>query len=880
VKKIVIKIKQLPDFELAKNKERGINPGFVAQEFDNLLYGLLSFSEINYIDYCFIAKQNSLDLFLSISLNESIMDSIKSYLSEINLKKCYDLFVLDDDSTNILINTDDYEAFYLKNKTLYYEKSGLKKLQNFLTDQVVNNPYRSSLFYEYKYDFNKKCNYSFLPEVLLSQDQLREKHNNGIIIRVYNQAAISNITLDKARDILISLYYFIKQLEKQNIKDLSFDNPIKTLIAPAGQWIDKLIEDFDNPKIAYHDIIFFSTKSGDAKFIAEFFMSKTSENRFYVCEKLDNKSFDNFINKGEKLKNDKLLEFLKKINEPVKNVYKGLNTGRDMTDPQELEFWERYISSLRPIEELAPACRFIMPIHGNVKGIQSESYPKIDTEGIYLGKNPDNEQPVILPFKNLTKNMFVTGVPGSGKTTVLLNILMQLSLNGTNFLCFEPVKTEFRSLLAMQTLQNPKEKSNDYEFINRLGVDDKKLKNLKKSIRIFTPGNTSVSPFHFNPFIIPFGIDVESHIKSLTVAFEGAIPMVGPTPAIIRDALISLYTDIDTYKAMQEFKDNKTFDNLTELSLEAVICKKRSEEIEFPVMSQFVALIEAIVAKEYAKTGEIGSQIKAFIKNRMSSLTKLTMGKIFNAQQNSFGDISELLKNKVIFEMDALSEEESNLITMFILSQLRNLIKKEPLNADKLKYLIVLEEAHNIVGIDNKNSGEYSSDPKEVATKFITKLMAEVRSYGYGVCISDQFPTAVQPMVVRNTSTKVAHRVISKEDKQRLADSMLLTESQQETLTAFSPGESYVFMEGWLKPLKVEEPHFKKCFSIDQDFDDKVIVEIIKKSDWYPKSKKISDESLKQFEVLNESQKRKEKEKQNKVQQETNKVENWESTIK
>lgn len=86
----------------------------------------------------------------------------------------------------------------------------------------------------------------------------------------------------------------------------------------------------------------------------------------------------------------------------------------------------------------------------------------------------------------LTKHALVVGMPGTGKTTFSVHLLLQMYRKGIPFLAIEPTKTEYRAL------------------IDRI-----------PDLQIFTPGKNKVSPFVMNPFLPPKGITVEQYIPSL-----------------------------------------------------------------------------------------------------------------------------------------------------------------------------------------------------------------------------------------------------------------------------------------------------------------------------------------------------------------------------
>ena len=112
-----------------------------------------------------------------------------------------------------------------------------------------------------------------------------------------------------------------------------------------------------------------------------------------------------------------------------------------------------------------------------------------------------------------SKHALIVGMPGTGKTTFSVNLLMQFAKRGIPFLAIEPTKAEYRAMIdAIEDLQ------------------------------IFTPGNNSVSPFVLNPFIPPKGITLEKYIPSLFSGFRAAFSMPAPLDAAFLQAIRATYT--------------------------------------------------------------------------------------------------------------------------------------------------------------------------------------------------------------------------------------------------------------------------------------------------------------------------------------------------
>ena len=113
----------------------------------------------------------------------------------------------------------------------------------------------------------------------------------------------------------------------------------------------------------------------------------------------------------------------------------------------------------------------------------------------------------------LSKHVLIVGMPGTGKTTFSINLMLPFAERNIPFLIVEPTKTEYRALIE----QLP-------------------------DIQIFTPGNVSVSPFIINPFIPLKGITVEQYKPVLVSAFMAAFSMPSPLDLLFQNAIQQCYT--------------------------------------------------------------------------------------------------------------------------------------------------------------------------------------------------------------------------------------------------------------------------------------------------------------------------------------------------
>ena len=78
---------------------------------------------------------------------------------------------------------------------------------------------------------------------------------------------------------------------------------------------------------------------------------------------------------------------------------------------------------------------------------------------------------------------------------------------------------------------------------------------------------------------------------------------------------------------------------------------------------------------------------------------------------------------------------------------------------------------------------------QDTTVRALQNMIAEIRSYGTGILIADQSPTAVSRPIVANTDIKVSFRLVQGEEKAALADSTGMEESQRQHLGRLGVGE-------------------------------------------------------------------------------------------
>lgn len=378
-------------------------------------------------------------------------------------------------------------------------------------------------------------------------------------------------------------------------------------------------------------------------------------------------------------------------------------------------------------------------------------------DSITLGKlvQSGNELniPVCLDKKELNKHTFVTGVTGSGKTTTCQKILIESG--NVSFMVIEPAKTEYRS-----------------------------LRQKYKDILVFTLGNDSVAPFRINPFEFYPHESISSHVDMIKACIESAFDMEAAIPQIIEKSIYECYEDCGWDLATNK---NSKYKN-----------PFADGDYAFPTLSELIKKTEYVVEKQgfdqRLKNDYIGS-----IKARLQGLVVGAKGLMLDTKRSV--DFKKLIHRRVVLEMEEIrSGSEKSLIMGLLMSNLIEAIKAEHLLHPDFTHITLIEEAHRLfskyqVGdsLNKKNSVEIFSD-----------MLAEVRKYGESLIIVDQIPEKMTPEVLKNTNTKIVHKVFAKDDKDVIGDTMALSENQKQFLSFLDKGRAIVFSQGWDSCLQVQ----------------------------------------------------------------------------
>lgn len=422
---------------------------------------------------------------------------------------------------------------------------------------------------------------------------------------------------------------------------------------------------------------------------------------------------------------------------------------------------------------------FHLPIEdGRIDGVEGTSFAysneiiseKVkDSNNIIFGQaNNVYKDNIGASASSLSKHMSIVGMPGTGKTTFALSLLLQLYKKGVPFLAIEPTKAEYRALLdAIPEMQ------------------------------VFTPGSNLVSPFIINPFVPPKGITVEKYIPSLMSAFKAAFSMPNPLDVIFLKAIRESYTEYG-------WREYSTRDD---------------PKVTLFGLHEFIVVFRKIISdSNYSKD----------VKNDLESGGVVRLSNLIDQNKYIFDTVNtipieDIISKPTVIELNAIDDpEQKALIIALLLININIYTKNQRYDFEELRNAILIDEAHVLLE-SNAAITDEKADPRACSVQLIQNMIAEMRAYGTSIIVADQRPSAIGNAIIANTDIKVAFRLTEKNERAIIANSMDgdLIESQ---LPQLEVGQAFIYYNKLQHPQLVATQDVRKISGIRKTISDSEVV--------------------------------------------------------
>lgn len=404
------------------------------------------------------------------------------------------------------------------------------------------------------------------------------------------------------------------------------------------------------------------------------------------------------------------------------------------------------------------------PFGRNISAFNIEYKGDIELGHIYH-MHKKFETPVKLNKHALTAHTFITGSTGAGKSNTVFELLKKANCN---YLIVEPAKGEYKNVFG--------------------GCED---------VKVYGTNPKITELLKIDPFSFPDDIAVSEHVDRLVEIFNVCWPMYAAMPAILKDAVIRSYEDAGWNMVTSECKGEKIYPSFTD------------------VLSNIRAVLQESEYSADNKGDYTGSLV-----TRLKSLTNGINGQIFTS--NAIDD-EALFDGKVIVDLSRVgSVETKSLIMGLMVMKLQEYRLSNGEIVNELKHITVLEEAHNLLKRTSTEQIGESANMLGKSVEMLANSIAELRAFGEGFIIADQSPGLLDMSVIRNTNTKIIHRLPDLSDRELVGKAAGLNDDQIEELSRLEVGVAAIYQSNWIEPVlcKINEFTDKEEYRKSSDDND------------------------------------------------------------
>lgn len=332
--------------------------------------------------------------------------------------------------------------------------------------------------------------------------------------------------------------------------------------------------------------------------------------------------------------------------------------------------------------------------------------------------------PFGLSSGELLQNMTIFGRAGAGKTNIAFQLLGQLVERRVPLVLFD-VKRTGRHLIPL----------------------------LGTKLRVYTPGR-ELSPFPFNPFIAPPGLEPNVYINHVVDALGDAFTLGDGARSLLQRGLADCYS-----------RGNRT-----------------------PTAFDLLEVLKAYAVNERSRGWRI-SAVRAL----ESLVVSFTTGKD-PAAQEAFAH--QLTAQHTVIELDALSRGALK----FLVPLLAFWIYCTRLNApsrEQLSLVLFLEEAHHFVYRQEHRAKE----------SLMNTLLRQGREIGLAFILLDQHPHLISAAALGNAYTSICMSLKDSSDITKAAQLSLVDPEDTRCFGQLPVGYAVVKLQDrWTKPVLLKSP--------------------------------------------------------------------------
>lgn len=406
-----------------------------------------------------------------------------------------------------------------------------------------------------------------------------------------------------------------------------------------------------------------------------------------------------------------------------------------------------YMITWQTIESMASLCTPPMNSYDgfyvrnyHVDENSTEVFPLTDMisdPGIRIGKVCNANRYAVIPYRAMLSHTFVCGSPNNGKTTTVKRVLKELHDDGIPFTVIEAAKKEYIGLLS----EIPE-------------------------LRIYTPGTDGIR-LVINPLQPEEGILIENQADAVVRAIVASHGGEHPIPEALDGLLKQTYEKAGWKYGMMAYHDEKQ---------------------PFPTFADALKNVPEYIAKHAQYGPEVKKNLEAALTLRTEHMDSGALGAIVG--QPSGLSARELLETPSVIELADFSSSSAEFLMNILIFKFHSYLSRLP-EEHVLKRVLVVEEAHNVFRRTlNEESG------RALNNNYFERMLAEIRSSGTGMILSDQRPSIMSEAVMANTTVKIIHSMGASEDRELIGRAIGLSDFQTIKTQEFHPGECIIGIRG------------------------------------------------------------------------------------
>lgn len=389
-----------------------------------------------------------------------------------------------------------------------------------------------------------------------------------------------------------------------------------------------------------------------------------------------------------------------------------------------------------------------------------------------------------IPISALSKHTLLSGINGTGKTNTVQAVLNAISNSGRKipFLVIEPAKTEYVDWAIEHNKTNP-----------------------KQPIKIFIPGCSAyrdrktgktvrTEQLKLNPFEPVWLADnqdpnILTHIDRLKSTFAAAFPMYDILPVLLEDLIYSLYQSPSTNWIGRD-------------------ASPKRGKIYPPTLEGMAKSVDkAIEAHGYER--RVADNMKACLNTRIASLRRGWKRDMLDTLRSTPFD--QLFDSPCVINLSYVGDDTDKSFFMSLILQFLYEYRAAQaetglidFNSNSCRHLTVIEEAHRVMQKCDK-----PDEPQYKTAMMFSNMLSEIRAYGEGLFLVDQVPTRLIPDAIKNTNTKITHRLVAEDDCKAIAESMGISKEQRPIIPKLLVGQCLISTalsadKHWIKVNKMK----------------------------------------------------------------------------